>query len=268
MGASMRQLVSFPCEDAALCATLDDARGTTGLLIVSGGNEIRIGAHRGMAMLAAEIAAKGFPVFRFDRRGIGDSEGQNGGFASSKADIEAAIVAFKHACPALRKIVAFGNCDAASALLLHKIGDWSGLVLGNIWVIETEDEMPPPAAIKAHYLDRLKDPSALIGLFTGSVDFRKLVGGLFRLIKPQAPSSLANNVALGLEATHCPVTILLAQRDATALAFADAWSKPAFERARAQPMIQLVRLDSDSHSFAKQEDYARLMEALLSHLRA
>ncbi len=55
--------------------TLDDAPGTTGLLIVSGGNEVRAGAFAGQARLAAEIAAAGHPVFRFDRRGVGDSTG-------------------------------------------------------------------------------------------------------------------------------------------------------------------------------------------------
>ena len=58
----MRHQLSFLCEGAALAASLDDAPGTTGLLIVSGGNEIRSGAHRGMAMLAQRIAAAGHPA--------------------------------------------------------------------------------------------------------------------------------------------------------------------------------------------------------------
>ena len=41
-----------------LFGTLDKAPGKTGLLIVSGGNEIRIGAHRGMALLAQRLAAR------------------------------------------------------------------------------------------------------------------------------------------------------------------------------------------------------------------
>src|SRR5204862_199686 len=64
----MRRLISFPCEDATLVGTLDEGSSDTGLLIVSGGNEPRMGAHRGQAMLAARIAARGYSVFRFDRR--------------------------------------------------------------------------------------------------------------------------------------------------------------------------------------------------------
>ena len=144
----MRRLLSFPCEGATLAATLDEAPGATGLLIVSGGNEIRIGAHRGMAKLAADVAGTGYPVFRFDRRGIGDSEGDNGGFLSSAPDIAAAVATFRAQCPALARIVAFGNCDAASALVIHRIDGIDALVLANPWVIEAKDDMPAPAAIK------------------------------------------------------------------------------------------------------------------------
>ena len=69
--------LTFECREQRCGATLDSAPGTTGLLIVSGGNEIRAGAFNGQSQLAAEIARAGFPVFRFDRRGIGDSEGRN-----------------------------------------------------------------------------------------------------------------------------------------------------------------------------------------------
>ena len=71
----MRKLIAFPCAGETLIGTLDAAPGRVGLLIVAGGNEIRCGAHRGMALLAAEVAARGYPAFRYDRRGIGDSTG-------------------------------------------------------------------------------------------------------------------------------------------------------------------------------------------------
>ena len=77
----MRELIAFDCTGETLLGALDRAKGATGLLIVSGGNEVRMGAHRGMASLAARLAARGVPVFRFDRRGIGDSSGENGGYA-------------------------------------------------------------------------------------------------------------------------------------------------------------------------------------------
>ena len=60
------------------------------LLLVSGGNELRSGPWGSQAQLAAQIATAGFPVLRFDRRGVGDSEGQNTGFTGSADDIAAA----------------------------------------------------------------------------------------------------------------------------------------------------------------------------------
>ncbi|WP_430634646.1 hypothetical protein [Sphingomonas hankookensis] len=140
----MRRLVSFPCAGETLAGTLDGAPGTTGLLIVSGGNELRIGAHRGMAMLAAAIAAAGHPVLRFDRRGIGDSTGSNGGFLSSGPDIAAAAAALRdHA--GVTRMVAFGNCDAATALaLFHGPAGIDRLVLANPWIVEPSGDLPPP----------------------------------------------------------------------------------------------------------------------------
>ena len=54
----MRRVIAFACEGETLVGSLDQASGSTGLLIVSGGNEIRAGAHRGMATLAFGAAIR------------------------------------------------------------------------------------------------------------------------------------------------------------------------------------------------------------------
>lgn len=130
----MRSLIAFPCAGETLIGTLDAAPGTTGLLIVSGGNEIRCGAHRGMALLAERIAAAGHPVFRYDRRGIGDSTGDNTGFLTAAPDLIAAARAFRAHAPQIDLVIGFGNCDAASTLALY--GREAGidrLLLANPW---------------------------------------------------------------------------------------------------------------------------------------
>jgi len=247
----MRHQLTFPCEGAAIAATLDNATGTTGLLIISGGNEIRSGAHRGMAMLAQRIAAAGHPVFRFDRRGIGDSEGENGGYQSSAPDIAAAIAAFRHAAPQVARIIAFGNCDAASALLLHQPLALDGLILPNPWAYETHDSegtdepaLPPAAAIRARYLSRLTDPKSLLRLLKGEIDVKKLARGLSALGRraaPAAPDSLPARLNAALVNLPCPATILLATGDRTAQAFVENCDPAA---------VPVERLDSSSHSFA------------------
>jgi len=244
----MRHQLSFPCEGAALAASFDAAPGTTGLLIVAGGNEIRSGAHRGMAMLAARVAATGHPVFRFDRRGVGDSEGENSGFMGSAPDIAAAIAAFQRAAPQLTRIAAFGNCDAASALLLHQPLPLDALILANPWTYEgdegagDESALPPAAAIRARYLSRLTDPGSLLRLLRGDVDFARLRRGLSALRQPKTaapPGSLAARLDEAVARLATPATILLA----TAQAFA-ANCPAALER------LPVERRVSPSHSFA------------------
>ncbi len=265
----MRHQLTFPCEGAALAATLDDAPGTTGLLIVSGGNEIRSGAHRGMAMLAQRIAAAGHPVFRFDRRGIGDSEGENGGYTSSGPDITAAINTFRAAAPRLTRIVAFGNCDAASALLLHQPLALDALVLANPWTYEDdsseetdEPALPPASAIRARYLSRLTDPKSLLRLLKGEIDVKKLVRGLSALKRrtaSAAPDSLPARLNAALATLPCPATVLLATGDRTAQAFV----------ANCHPgAVPVERLDSASHSFAGDDGewLAARVLGLLTHL--
>jgi exosortase A-associated hydrolase 1 len=260
----MRRLIAFPCEGDTLAGTLDEADGATGLLIVSGGSEIRIGAHRGMALLAQRIAAAGHPVLRYDRRGIGDSTGHDRGFDDSAADIAAAVAAFRREAPHVARIVAFGNCDAASALALHGHGV-DAYALANPWVIEPTDELPPAGAIRQRYAERLRDPRAWLRLVSGGVDLRKLARGLRKASRaPDAPAGLAARIAAVLDAKDAPVAILLARRDNTAIAFAQVWATESFA-----PLHQRLTLDqceTDSHSFHRPADKAWLEERLLAAL--
>lgn len=261
----MRRLITFACDGDSLVGTIDDAAGGTGLLIVSGGNEIRVGAHRGQARLAQDVAAAGHPVFRYDRRGVGDSEGVNGGFEGGRLDLIAAVAAFRREAPAVSRIVALGNCDAASTLALW--GAQAGvdaLVLANPWVIETHDAMPPPAAIRARYAERLRDLNEWKRLLTGGVDLRKLAHGMSRLVRKPRPATLPARIAAGMHAFSGPMTLLLAERDNTAIAFREAWRDRAF--APVSGRTREHHLDSASHSFAG-TDHGWLRDRVLDALR-
>lgn len=267
MGARMRRLIEFPCAGETLFGTLDKAPGSTGLLIVSGGNEIRIGAHRGMALLAQRVAEAGHPVFRFDRRGIGDSTGENGGFETSGDDIAAAAAVFREAAPHLTRIAAFGNCDAATALVFfHARAGIDHLVLANPWVIEATDDLPPAAAIRARYAERLRDPRELLRLLRGGVNIRKLISGLSKAFHrgSQRSDSLSARLAIAFAQAGDPVTILLAKGDNTAIAFRDACAGSAFETARSK--IRVKELASASHSFASAADKQWLFEQIMKNL--
>ena len=194
-----RRHILFACEGATCAGTLDKADGRTGLLIVTGGNEVRAGAWNGQAMFAAKISGAGFPVLRFDQRGKGDSDGPPGDFRSNGPDIAAALAAFRAECPALTRVVAIGNCDAASALMLGGGVGCDALVLSNPWTIEDEEAAPPPEALRGHYARRLTDPAAILRLLRGGVNLRGLLGSLIGALRPAPPpTGLAQDMADGL----------------------------------------------------------------------
>jgi exosortase A-associated hydrolase 1 len=252
--------LTFACEGAALLGTLDSADGTTGLLLVSGGNELRAGAWAGQALLAARIAAAGFLVFRFDRRGVGDSGGPNRGFRSSGPDIAAALAAFRQAAPQLARVIGFGNCDGASALMLAGGSGFDALALSNPWTIEDEDALPPPEAIRDHYKRRLADPAALKRLLTGRVSPGKLFASLAAgLRKPAPPNTLVQEMAHGIAGFPSPIRFLLAGRDRTAQAFLAAWDK-------ADPRIR--RCPGATHGYVEADAQDWLLEQVLAILRA
>ena len=256
---------TFGCGNLSLVGTLDTAPGTTGLLIVSGGNEVRSGAFGGQADLAARIAAAGFPVFRFDRRGVGDSEGENRGFRCSAGDIQAARDAFRAMSPQLSRIMAFGNCDAASALMLAGGAGFDGLVLSNPWTIEQDETAetaaaPPPAAIRARYLEKLKNPRELMRLLSGGVNLSKLARGLARSLNPPPPpSTLAQDMRARLAGFAGEVRILLATGDRTAQVFEAAWDK-------ADPRIR--RCQGAGHAYVDPPHRDWLEAEILAALRA
>ena len=253
----MRELIAFPCEGDTLTGSLDDAAGGTGLLIVSGGNELRCGAHRGMALLAGELAAGGVPVFRFDRRGIGDSDGFNHGYAESGPDIAAAVRTFRALAPQVKRVVGFGNCDAATALALFgRAARLDSLVLTNPWVGDETDALPPASAIRAHYADRLKDPRQWLRALKGGINIGKVIKGLRKASAKshESDNAIARNMKSAL--SELPHTILLAERDNTAVRFANAWTHDD----------AIERLDSDSHSFARAGDGEWLRERLVAAL--
>lgn len=255
-----RLQLTFDCRGTALAGTLDTAPGSSGLLLVTGGNELRSGAFSGQAALAARIAAAGFPVFRFDRRGVGDSDGENRGFRKSSHDIAAARAAFKAMAPQVDRVVGFGNCDAASALMLAEGAGCDALVLSNPWTIEDAGDAPPPSAVRARYAEKLKDPRELLRLVTGGVNLGKLARGLAQAAKPKAaPTTLAGELAAGLAGFAGPVRILLAGADRTAQVFAESWD--AGDR-------RVRRCDRASHAWIEPHAREFLDAQLLEMLRA
>jgi exosortase A-associated hydrolase 1 len=258
MARDMRRLLSFDCEGAALGATLDDAGGVAGLLMVTGGSQTRIGSHRMYERLSKGLSEHGISCFRFDRRGVGDCAGADPGYRGSGPDVAAALAAFRRECPALARIYGFGLCDGASALALFGDG-LDGLVMVNPWLVEATQNAPPAAAVRRHYLARLTSREGWKKLLTGAVDFGKLARGIARLLFRREDPSLARDIATALRRRRIPVELILARGDGTAIA-----AEAEIKRGEFNGLIDAVQtLDSDSHTFARPGDEAALLTMVL-----
>lgn len=265
MGERMRRLIRFRCGDDRLSGSIDEAAGTTGLLCVTGGSQIRAGPHRMLHRLASEVAATGVPVFRYDRRGVGDSGGDDPGYRGSAADLIAAAEAFRTQAPRLNRVVGFGLCDGATTLALHgRQAGIDALALANPWLVETAPNTLAPAAARAHYRDRLFSPSAWKGIATGKVDLLAAARSIASsLVKPKE-RQLADEVAIRLEAYVGKLLLILASRDGTAIAAKDCWNAEAFSHVRGE---RIVPIDSDSHTFARAGDFEQLSATIIALTR-
>lgn len=151
--------------------SLPAAPGPRGILIVTGGPQYRVGSHRQFVLLARALAAQGWPVLRFDLRGMGDSEGSARDYRAAGPDIAGALAQFFAAVPSLREVALWGLCDGATAAACHAPRDARvyALILLNPWVRSSAGLAR--ATLRHYYLPRL-----LQGAF-----WRKLAGGGVRM---------------------------------------------------------------------------------------
>ena len=260
----MRRLLSFECEGALLGATLDEAAGPASLLMATGGTQTRIGSHRMYERICKSLTDQGITCLRFDRRGVGDSEGLDQGFRGSGPDIEAAAVTLRRERPGLERVYGFGLCDGASALALFAgQAGLDGLILVNPWLVEAEAGAPAPAAIRHHYRKRLLSREGWKKILSGSIDYRKLFKGLGKIAAPAPASDLAAEVAASLDRHRRQVELILASGDATAIAAETEMKSRVFGTV----LEGAQRIDSDSHTFARPGDDSALLQAVMEALR-
>ena len=265
----MHQPLTFDCEGATLAGVAHAADGDTGVVIVTGGVQTRTGSHRGFVDLADRLAAAGYPVLRFDRRGVGDSDGDDPGFRDSAPDIAAAVAALRQACPNIRQVVGWGLCDGASALALHGAAlGLDGLMLANPWASDSDGatDLPPRAAVAARYRERLASPREWLRLARGGIDLRKAVRGLLRVAQPEPIPQLARAMADGLSRFDGSVLVLLAERDATAQAFAALWKAAPFRLLRDRSNIDLATIAGATHTFARSTEATEMTDRCLGWL--
>jgi len=249
----------FDCQGFALAGILHRPAqpGPVGVVVVVGGPQYRVGSHRQFVLLARHLAAGGFPVLRFDCRGMGDSGGEFPGFEAITDDIRAAVDTLFVQLPGLRAVVLWGLCDAASAALMYVPGDEriAGLVLANPWV--RSQATLARTQLRTYYFARLMSGEfwgkLLSGALSPSRALRDLVAtlraGARRPVAEQQPD-FVTRMREGLCAFRNPVLLILSGDDLTAAEFVQLSATGPWSGPLARPQVERHVLPAASHTFS------------------
>ena len=202
-----------------------------GVLILVGGPQYRVGAHRHFVTLARQLAAAGVPALRFDHRGLGDTGGPMQPFDGLDDDVAAGVDALLRAVPSLTGVVLWGLCDAAAAALLYVARRPDprvrGLALLNPWVRSPQGEAR--TRIQHYYWERLRSPDFWRKLLRGGVGLGALRGwwrlrqqakqGAAPAAGADAGGSFQVQMARGWQRFPGPILLQLSGKDHTAREF-------------------------------------------------
>ena len=266
--------ILFQCGHERLVGVVHQAVGSrrsTGVLIVVGGPQYRVGSHRQFTLTARSLASCGFPVMRFDCRGMGDSDGRFQGFEETGSDIAAAIKAFLGIVPAMDRVVLWGLCDAASAILMHghenpRVG---GLILANPWVQTESSEAD--SFLRHYYWRRIVQRSFWIKLLKIRVNLRSSLGDWLGKIRAarsaDAPARFVERMLSGMNAFAGPVLILLSEHDLVARQFGDQCrATDEWRQAVGRGNVTVHHLASADHTFSGRAALDAAMSASLQWL--
>lgn len=248
-----------------------------GVLVVVGGPQYRVGAHRQFVELARALAADGHAVLRFDVRGMGDSSGALHDFLQIDDDIGAAIDTLCREA-GVQQVVLWGLCDGASAALLycqHRADPRvAGLALANPWV--RSQESLAATHVKHYYLRRVLDGAFWRKLASGGVGrqaARDLAANLATALRGRlarrrgapasaGPSSYQDRMAQAWRQFGGPVLLLVSGDDYTAREFIDTTgSAPAWRGALSRAGLQRVDLPEADHTFSDRRYGAEVASA-------
>ena len=274
------EAITIACAGESLVGVMatpeSGAQAEVGVLIVVGGPQVRVGSHRQFTLLARHLAQAGYPVLRFDVRGMGDSTGAQRSFESLDEDIDCAIQALQQQ-PGVRRVVLWGLCDGASAALLFADrgadARIAGLCLANPWV--RSDASLARTRVRHYYLDRLMQGGFWRKLLRGDVAFRaasELMANLRQARhRPSVEAidhpSFQHRMARAWAALDRPVLLLLSGNDYTAREFVEfARNDPVWRANLASPNVTRVELVGADHTFSDTQDRCRMEAATLEWL--
>jgi exosortase A-associated hydrolase 1 len=278
--------VTFACKGSELIGIVhvpDGAAQSTGLLILTGGDQYRVGAHRQYVLIGRRLAAAGYPVMRFDDRANGDAEGERyevelDHFEDTHDDLHAAVERFRAECPGLEKIVLWGLCGAVSTFLISpQLPDpVAGLILVNPWV--RTEAGSARTYLKHYYLERLLDPEFWRKLLSGRFSAGASIKSMGTLIGQSRSKNtgttdrdrpLPDRMANGFQKFTGPTLFILSGDDHTAQEFKDhiAQSQP-WRQLMSRPGIARRDLKLADHTFSRREWHRQLEDWTLDFTAA
>jgi len=274
-------VLSFTCEGQPLVGILAEPDGTpadVGVLIIVGGPQYRAGSHRQFTLLARHLATNGFAALRFDYRSMGDSAGETRDFLGVDADIAAAIDALLAARPALRRVVLWGLCDAASAALLYvestRDARVAGLTLLNPWVRSAATLAQ--THVKHYYGKRLREREFWLKLLRGGIGLAALRGlasnvRVARGTRRQGADSRSfqNRMLDGLAGFPGSVLLILSGADLTAREFLEHISpSQAWQQVMSRANLRRVDISDADHTLSRISDQALMLDLSVGAVRA
>ncbi len=254
----------FSCDGASLVGVLHpaDTDSGTGVVVVVGGPQTRVGSHRQFLLLARALAENGIPVLRFDYRGIGDSEGEFSGFEDIEEDIRAAVDCLLAEHPGVKRVVLWGLCDAASASMMYASGDErvAGMVLLNPWMRTEQGQSR--TLMRSYYLRQVVSRQFWSRLLRGDVRFRAALGSFGSNVKralgigdstgdSKADKSYTDRMLAGFSAFDGAVELILSGEDLTAAEFEQKVSQSkVWRRALNGPGVRTTNIAEATHTFS------------------
>ncbi len=155
----------------------------TGIIIVPGAPQYRIGSHRQFLLMARQLAKLGYSVLRIDYPSVGDSVSLTEHLSDTTDDTivdpqstSHALIDFSHTLrqlrPQLRHCLALGLCDGATAIA-ETVGEANhhtlldGIILLNPWTHAQTQRAK--TQLKHYYLNRLLSRAFWKKLATGQI---------------------------------------------------------------------------------------------------
>lgn len=248
------------------------------ILIVVGGPQYRAGSHRQFVQSARAWAAAGWPVLRFDVRGMGDAEGEPRSFEMLDDDVGAAIAALLQRLPAVRRVVLFGLCDGASAALMYiaRRSDpcIAGLCLLNPWL--RSEQSLARTHVRHYYGRRLLQREFWAKLFSGRLALSALSGLLqnLRAARRTASGSASGGDFRGVMANGWkhfggPILLAMSGADLTAREFDEGVrSEPSWAGAFACSGVTRVDIAGADHTLSQATSLERVNESMVLWLQS